>query len=171
MGGGLQKGGGGAAISSISLQWAENRLKRFPWLVYTNAAAHHRNQRFLLFDGSANRTITRGQCAADASPEWRRLFRRAAVIFGLELLSRVAIVEELPPRLPAQCVWFYIDNNNVLEDIAKGDPNTDIIAILLVRLWAGIQRYSLFSWRIRVRPSVNPADLPTRGGGPPSSYE
>ena len=91
------------------------------------------------------------------------LFRHTALIFGLELLAVVAFFEQLAQRLGGQCVWVYVDNNNVLAAITRGDSNADVAAVLVAQLWNTLQRFSNCAWFSRFRSQINPADLPTRG--------
>ena len=89
----------GAAISSLTPRWVANRPMRVPWLVYTDAATHPPKICALLFAGTADQTSLRGQWTDDVSSEWSFLFRRTALIFGLELLALVAFVDSAAPQL------------------------------------------------------------------------
>ena len=104
-----------------------------------------------------------GQWAADVAANWAYHFRKTTLFFGLELLSLVAFVEQLARRLAGQRIWIYVDNNNALATVSRGCSNTDVIAALVARLWATLQKYSIcarFSW---VPYRLNPPDLIARG--------
>ena len=70
--------------------------------------------------------------------------------------------EESAPLLQGSCCWVYIDNNNCLAALIRGDSNTDIIAVLVARFWRTVQRRDICVWFSRVKSTLNPPDLPTR---------
>ena len=116
----------------------------------------------ILFDGSAPHPSCVGQYVADVSEAWMGLFNDTSLIYGIELLVLVAIVEHLVPLLQGCCVWFHVDNN-VLPDVARGDANTEVIAMMVAKLWYALQKFPICAWFSRASSALNPADLPTRG--------
>ena len=71
-------------------------------------------------------------------------------------------MEDWAPFLRGSYCWIYLDSNNSLSALARGDSNTEVIAILVARFWQMVQTYDICPWFPRVRPKLNPADLPTR---------
>ena len=102
-------------------------------------------------------------CASRAPAIWSYFFRYAALIYGLELLDMVLFFDDRAAFLKGSCCWAYLDNNNCLASIVRGDSNTCIIAILVARFWQIVQRFDICVWFPRVHSGLNPADLPTRG--------
>ena len=121
----------------------------------------------LLFNGQARRPELRTLCDAAVPAVRPYLFRYANRIYGLELLALVLFFEDWAPFLQGKCCWVYVDNNNCLAAIVRGDSNTDAIAVLVARLWQLIQRFNICVWFPRVAPKLNPADLPARNRIPP----
>ena len=102
-------------------------------------------------------------CASRAPAIWSYFFRNTALIYGLELLALVLFFEDHAAFLKGPCCWVYLDNNNCLASLVRGDSNTGIIAILVARFWQFLQRFDICVWFSRVHSDLNPADLPTRG--------
>ena len=94
---------------------------------------------------------------------WMYLFRHTALIFGIGLLALVAFFELNAPSLRGTCCWVYLDNNNCLAALTRGDPIAEAVAILVARFWKLAQRYDICVWFSRVRSALNPSELPTRG--------
>ena len=96
------------------------------------------------------------------------LFRNTARILGLEKLAIIAFREEFAPKQPNICLWLYLDNNNnAIAAIVRGDSPTDIIAIMVARIWEILQSYNIRDWFSRVRSKLNQTDLPNRHKIPP----
>ena len=57
---------------------------------------------------------------------------------------------------------FYMDSNNSLSAMTRGDSNTAAIVFLVARDWELIHRFHIRDWFPRVPPKLIPADLPTR---------
>ena len=150
-------------ISAMSPRWVTTRPTRVPWIAYTDAATNPPKICALLFEGTASSPLLSGCWTDDVPRQWVQLFHRTALIFGLELLALVAFFEQAAPDLADQCIWVYVDNNNVLAAISRGDSNTDVIAVLVARLWKTLHKFSICAWFSRVPSKLNPADLPTRG--------
>ena len=89
-------------------------------------------------DCEADRVRLQCQWATDVSSGRRIIFGREDLIGGLQVLAIVDFVDDLPPELEGRRLWFYIDNNNVLDAATNGDSNTDITSILVSRLWPAI---------------------------------
>lgn len=98
---------------------------------------------------------------------WDYLFRSTARILGLEMIAALASIEDFSPRHPNSCLWLYVDNNNALSALARGDSPTDIIAITVDRVWEILTRYNIHARFPRVRSKLNPSDLPSRFQIPP----
>ena len=137
--------------------------KSVKWILYTDAATNPPRICALLFEGTTSTTQLWGEWASDVPIAWCNIFHRTNLILGLELLALVAFFEQLAPRLSGQSVWVYVDNNNVLAAVTRGDSNTETVAVLVANLWDTLQRHSICAWFSRVPAALNPADLPTRG--------
>ena len=70
--------------------------------------------------------------------------------------------------MAGKSIWIYMDSNNCLSAVTRGDSNTEAIAILVGRLWATLQRNHIYSWFSRVPSKQSPGDLPTRNRRIPS---
>ena len=142
---------------------ARVRPSRANWLIYTDAATDPAMLRALLFRGDCDRPSLHTLATARADVPWCYLFRHTALVFGLELLALVSFFELRAPFLRSSCCWVYLDNNNCLAALTRGDSNTEAIAVLVARFWSKAQRYDICVWFSRVLSALNPADLPTRG--------
>ena len=152
-----------AVIADFTPRLARVRPTRADWLIYTDAATDPPRLCALLFRGDCSFPLLDTLASASVDLPWLYLFRHTALIFGLELLALVAFFELKSPFLRGTCCWIYLDNNNCLAALTRGDSNTEVIAILAALFWQIAQRYDICVWFSRVRSALNPADLPTRG--------
>ena len=132
-------------------------------IAYADAATSSSAIFALLFDSSAAAPTIHQSWTARSHTTWGYLFRNTARIIGLELLATLAFIEEFAPRRPKSPLWLYVDNNNALAAIVRGDSPTDIVAIMVARIWGTLTKYNIHAWFTRVRSKLNPPDLPTRG--------
>ena len=65
-------------------------------------------------------------------------------------------------KLRNKTVNLYIDNNNVLTSLVRGDSSSDFIASMVACFWRIAESFSIDVWLGRVHSKRNPADLPTR---------
>ena len=149
-------------IADFTPRPAGVRPSRADWLIYTDAATDPANLCALLFRGDRSRPTLDTLATARVDTQWIYLFRHTALIYGLELLALVAFFELRAPFLRGSCCWVYLDNNNCLAALTRGDSNTDAIAVLVAHFWSIVQRFDICIWFSRVRSKLNPADLPTR---------
>ena len=150
-------------IADFTPRIAVSRSQIADWIIYTDAATDPPSLCALLFDGKAKSPQLRTECSSRAPVTWSYLFRTTALIYGLELLASVAYFEDFAPQLRGKSCWIYLDNNNCLAALVRGDSNTEVIAVLVARFWQLAQRYNICVWFSRVRSKLNPADHPTRG--------
>ena len=132
------------------------------WILYTDAATSTRLLCAVLFHGDSSTPHIKACCTSAAPIPWEYLFRHTTLIYGLELLALVAFFEDWAPRLAGSCIWVYLDSNNCLAAIVRGDSDTAVIAILVARFWKIVQRHNICVWFSRVNTKLNPADRPTR---------
>ena len=132
------------------------------WILYTDAATSTRLLCAVLFHGDSSTPRIKVCCDSAAPIPWVHLFRHTALIYGLELLALVAFFEDWAPRLSGSCIWVYLDSNNCLAALVRGDSNTAVIAVLVARFWKIVQRHNICVWFSRVNSKLNPADRPTR---------
>ena len=116
----------------------------------------------MLFDGESRTPALKTLCAAQVPTVWLYIFRHTCLIYGLELSALVAYFEDHALSLRGSCCWMYLDNNNFLAALFRGDSNTEVIAILAARFWQLARRFNVCVWFPRVRSNLNPADLPNR---------
>ena len=117
----------------------------------------------LRFIGDVRETQPVHQLSSSVPTVWSYLFRSTCLIFGLGILALVAFLEETAAAMEGSYIWFYMDSNNSLSAMTRGDSNTDVIATLVSRAWELIQRHHIRARFSRVPSELNPADLPTRG--------
>ena len=97
------------------------------------------------------------------TPKYRiRLFHRTNLIYGLELLALLAFIFMNRNRLRNSSINAYLDNNNALCALIRGDSNTAIIADMVAVFWKVLQKYGIDIWLGRVGSKLNIADHPTR---------
>ena len=149
-------------IEEFTPRVAVPRPIRPHWILYTDAATSARLLCAVLFVGDCSRPQIKACCTSAASIPWVHLFRHTALIYGLELLALVAFFEDWGPRLAGCCIWVYLDSNNCLTALVRGDSATAVIAILVARFWKIVQRHNICVWFSRVNTKLNPADRPTR---------
>ena len=152
------------AISDFTPRLDIPRPRHPDWLIYTDAATDPPPLCALLFEGRRPTPRLRALCASTRVPAtWQYLFRLTSLIYGLELLAIVLFMEDWVPFLQGRSCWIYLDNNNCLAVLVRGDSDTDAIAALVARFWHLAQLRNICVWFSRARSNINPADLPTRG--------
>ena len=154
------------AIISSSPRVCRPLSRKFDWLVYTDAASKPPCICDPLFDPHQGRPKLDAQLTAFVRPR-THLFKKTCLILGLELLALAAFLEDYAPFLAGRSVWIYMDNNNCLSAVTRGDSNADAIAILVGRIWGAIQKRHISAWFSRAPSKQNPADLPTRDTASP----
>ena len=132
------------------------------WIIYTDATSAPSKIFDLLFYGCRSSPDIHSCYASRVDITWNYLFRYTNLTYGLELLALDLFFEESAASLQGSCFWVYVDNNNCLAALARGDSNTDIIAVLVARFWRTAQRRDICVWFPRVESTLNPTDLPTR---------
>ena len=95
---------------------------------------------------------------------WVYRFRSTCLIFGVELMALVAYQDDEAAEMAGCSLWSYMDSNNSLAAMTRGDSNTAAIAVLVGRAWELIRRVHIRTWFSRAPSKLSPADLPTRGG-------
>ena len=143
------------------------RPPRPHWILYTDAATSTRLLCAILLHGDSSSPRIKDCCTTAAPLPWEYLFRHTALIYGLELLALVAFFEDWAPILSGSCIWVYLDSNNCLSALVRGDSNTAAIAVLVARFWKVAQRRNICVWFSRVSSKVNPDYRPTRNKIPP----
>ena len=87
---------------------------------------------------------------------------RANLIYGLELLALLAFIFMNRFALKNKSVNIYIDNNNALCALIRGDSNTAVIADMAACFWRLCQQFGIDVWLGRVGSKLNIADHPAR---------
>ena len=143
------------------------RIPRSPgrapnFVIYTDAATSSGKIASLLFKGEQLPPKVLIQAASRAPRFWTRHFRPKNLIFGLEMLAPLAFVWMIREKLKGSTVNLYIDNNNVITSLIRGDSSCDIISAMVACFWRTAEAYSIDIWVGRVSSKRNPADIPTR---------
>ena len=93
---------------------------------------------------------------------WRKRFNSKNVISGLEMLAPLAFIWINRMKLKGSSINLYIDNNNVLTSLVRGDSGTDLIVSMIAMFWRVAEAHSIDIWLGPVAPNQKPSDLPTR---------
>ena len=132
------------------------------FVLYTDAATSANRIAALLFKGSTKPPLVI-TLAVSRVPNFRRKrFNSKDTIFGLEMLAPLAFLWMNRKQRAGSSINLYIDNNNVLTALVRGDSGTDLIAAMIAMFWRIAEAYSIDIWLGRVASKRNPADLPTR---------
>ena len=162
------------SFERITLSWWEKvisqltpRIPRDPeaapdFALYTDAATSTMRIAALLFRG----LLLPPQVlilALSRAPAFRvRRFCAENPIFGLEMLAPLAFLWMHRHKLQGKSVNLYIDNNNVLTSLVRGDSSSELMAAMIACFWKIAEEFSIDIWLGRVPSKKNPADLPTR---------
>ena len=117
----------------------------------------------LLFHGDRSSRVLHTACSARAPAVWPYFCRMNALIYGLKLLALVLFSEDRASSLGGAFCWIYLDNNNFLAALVRGDSNTGVIASLVARFWQLVQRLDICAWPYRAHSDLSIDDLPARG--------
>ena len=94
-------------------------------------------------------------------------FRRRNKIFGSELLPPLEFARTDQKRLANSTFTFYLDSNNAIAFLLRGDSCDSYIAATAATFWKLAHRLGMAVRIGRFRPKLNVADLPTRSLPPP----
>ena len=140
----------------------------FPdFVLYTDAATLSNRIAAVLFRGNSSDPVVSKLTHSKVPNFWLRKFNSKNTIFGLEMLAPLAFLWENRELLKGKAINLYIDNNNVLTSLVRGDSGTDIIAAMIALFWRISESYQIDIWLGRVPSKRNPADLPTRSASLP----
>ena len=149
-------------LSNLSPSFPRGSPHPPDFVLYTDAASSANRIEALLFKGSAKPPIVLELAVSYVPNFWRKRFNSKNVIFGLEMLAPLAFLWENRRQLAGSAINLYIDNDNVLTSLVRGDSGTDIIAAMIAVFWRIAEAYSIDIWLGRVASKRNPADRPTR---------
>ena len=93
---------------------------------------------------------------------WVEAFRRTNLIYGLELSPLLGFVFMNMALLANRTVNIYIDNNNALAALIRGDSNTVIVADMAAVFWRALVALGIDVRLGRVGSKLNIAGIPTR---------
>ena len=139
-------------------------IKRFPdFVLYSDAASTRSQIAAILFKGGQSGPPKIELLTKGGTPKfWIRLFHRTNLIYGLELLALLGFIFANRHRLKGSSINAYLDNNNALCALIRGDSNTAVIADMVAVFWLVLQKYGIDIWLGRVCSKLNIADHPTR---------
>ena len=142
-------------------------IKRFPdFVLYSDAASTMSQIAAILFKGGHSGSPKIELLTKGKTPKfWIRLFHRANLIYGLDLLALLGFIFANRHRLKGSSINAYLDNNNALCALIRGDSNTAVIADMVAVFWLVLQKYGIDIWLGRVCSKLNIADHPTRTEG------
>ena len=131
------------------------RLARAPgglpdFILYTDAATSTLRVAALLFAGSASSPKVLSLAMSVAPKFWFNKFNQKNTIFGLELLAPLAFIWMKRKILAYKKVNPYIDNNNVLTSLVRGDSSNDFIAAMAACFWRIAEAFHIDIWLGRV---------------------
>lgn len=139
-------------------------VSRFPdFVIYSDAATSSNRIAALLFTGGQKGDpIVLLEACSGVPKAWNEAFHKTNLIYGLELLALLGFIY-MNRALLANCtVNIYIDNNNALASVIRGDSNTTIIADMVAVFWRALVALGIDVWLGRVGSKLNIADIPTR---------
>ena len=159
----------------LSLRWWEavltelrprvpRGIQRSPfWVLFTDAATKTNLMAAILFRGGAcSSPRIQFSMVGSVPSAWLKRFHSRNKIYGSELLAVVAFVWAHAKLLAGKSVNLYIDSNNAIAALTRGDTPDDFLASLVSVFWKLAQAFSIDIWIGRVRSKLNIADLPTR---------
>ena len=150
------------AIAEFTPRLAVPRTLRPHWILYTDDATNHPEICALLFSGR-HFPLTSPVMLSYGSRRMDTPFSLGEFNFWPGTSRPRFIFRRLGPLSYGKSIWIYLDSNNSLSALVRGDSNTDVIAVLVARFWKLAQTYGTCAWFPRVRATINPADLPSMG--------
>ena len=132
------------------------------FVLYTDAASSTNRIAALLFKGNSSPPTVLELTMSIVPSFWLKQFNPKNVIFGLEMLAALAFIWQFRFKLKGKALNLYIDNNNVLTTLVRGDSGTNFLAAMIACFWRISEAFSIDIWLGRVHSKLNPADLPTR---------
>ena len=120
---------------------AAREIRRYPDFAICpdTASTHVRIAAILLMGVSGAKPIIE-LLAKDHTPTyWVKMRHRANLIYGLEVLALMAFIFTHRKVLRNSAVNAYIDNNNGLRALIRGDSDTAVIADMTAIFWRALQ--------------------------------
>ena len=120
-------------------------VRRFPdFVICSDAATTGNRLADLLVKGgqSGHPFILRAE-AASAPEFWADAFHRTNRIYGLDLLALLAFIYMIRFVLNGSSINCYLDNNNALASLIKGDIDTTIIAAMVATFLRFLQKFNI----------------------------
>ena len=136
-------------------------LGRCPdFILFTDAATRTPLIAGVLFRPSSRRVLqlTKGRVPSS----WLRRFHRRNKIFGAEFLAPLAFLWTHGRLLRNSACTIYLDSNNAIASLLRGDSCDSFIAAMVAVFWKLIQKLGMVVLIGRVTSKLNVADLPTR---------
>ena len=149
-------------ISSLKPRIPRPLCKGPDYVLYTDAATSTTRIDALLSQGNSLPPVALILAVSRAPTSWIRRFHHKNLIFGLELLAPLAFIWQHRKLLSGEAINLYIDNNNVLTSLVRGDSTNSFIAAMVACFWRIAEAFSIDIWLGRVSSKKNPSDLPTR---------
>ena len=152
-----------AVLTELKPRVARQIVHTPDFVIYSDAASTHVRIAAILFKGGSTGPPIIELLVKGRTPLfWIRMFHSTNLIYGLELLALLAFIYMNRFVLRNKSVNIYIDNNNALCALIRGDSNTAVIADMSACFWRLCQSFGIDVWLGRVGSKLNIADHPTR---------
>ena len=137
------------------------------WVIYTDAASKPTAICARFFNGKSRRPeLLMGAHPTYLSPGPTCCARPiSSTDWGLP--TPLAFYGGHAPSIRGSSSWGYLENNNCLSALTRGDSDAAILAALLVRFWLLAQQYDICAMFAIGKSKLSPSDLATRGEGSP----
>ena len=138
-------------------------LRPTDFVVYTDAAARNLKLRSIILHGDQTDLTIQLLTTGSVPSYWREAIQRTNLIYGLEPLTPLVLLANNIHLFRNSTVNLYLDNNNAIARLVRGDSSTGAIDNMVAQFWYMAQKYNVSIWISRVPSKLNIADLPTRG--------
>ena len=114
-----------AALMEFRPMVARPLARKPEFIFYTDAALVRNQIATALFEGqSGTRPVIKLLAVSSVPKYWAIEFIRTNMIYGVEMLALLAFIFTMRRRLAGKSINIYIDNNNVLCSLIRGDSDT-----------------------------------------------
>ena len=134
------------------------------FVVHKDAALPNNRIASVITTRSTHGPVINLLCEAPVPKLWKNKAPARNSIIGMEMMAHLALLYTAASRFLNKRVNLYIDNDTAPNTLIRGDSRDPVLASTIAELWKKSEQLRADIWIGRVSSTLNPSELPTRGG-------